>query len=185
MLKKVICLIVVCFIVTGCSDKDEILNSSSQEISSTMSSDITKNPNIDPEILSSDFLLEPTPLDVQNEMNYDKIIVSLDKQEYSLENENVVCSITNQNVGAGFYYYYIPFVEYYNNNEWVRLSYYPPETEFDGQWYFCAIDGYENIEFSTAVKFEPEYVREELSKGKYRLVLFVGPNKYYAEFEFK
>lgn len=197
MFKRVLFLIFICCIASGCSKEenidDKLLQSTESKQSSEkeydtsvgeMTEEILK-PNGDPDVLSEEFLSEPTPLNVKNELEYDKITVSLDKESYSLEDEVIKCTVKNGNVGKGFYYYYIPFIECYSENKWNRLSYYPPETQYDEQWYFCAIEGNDDIEYSTTITFDPQYVSDVLKEGKYRLVIFVGPNKYYVEFDLK
>ena len=186
-MREVLLLIIVCCLLVGCSkDKDEkIIQTTSEDTTIDNNGDIVLKANKDPDVLSKE-KLSFTLLNVQTEMDYDNISISIEKELFSLEeNDAIKCKIINKNIGKGFYYYYIPFVEYYNNNEWVRLSYYPPETEYDEQWYFCAVEGNDNMEYSTITTFYPQYVREELVEGRYRLVVFVGTNKYYAEFNLK
>lgn len=191
IVKSVLPIVIVVCVISGCKSNDKenrdlsenTLEDTSEKKQIMMNKDknIDSVPNKDPETMSADDLSSTSPIDVQNELEYDNMSVSLEKKSYSVD-EIIRCTITNGNVGKGFFYYYVPFIEYYNNEEWVRLSYYPPETQYDEQWYFCAIEGNDNKENSTVIMFDPQYVSETLKEGRYRLVIFMGQNKYYAEF---
>ena len=160
--------------------KNESEEDSKADIES--SRNIPTAPNSDPELLSDEGYLRYNSIGVQNEEKYDNITVRTEKNTYNISETEIKCILTNENVGKGFYYYYFPMIEYKEDNEWIRLAYYPPESEYDEQWYFCAIEGNTTEPNSTITTLFTEYVGQEIIPGEYRLVLFIGPNKYYAEF---
>ena len=125
------------------------------------------------------------PLNVPVETDYDNIKVELENNIYPLNFDKIKYTITDKNVGKGFYYYYIPFLEKQKDDKWIRLSYTPPETQYEEAWYFCAVEGNTTEPNSTTQYLIAKYINEDLTTGKYRLVLFVGPNEYTAEFELK
>ena len=170
MMRAIIIGCCVSVLVCGCSNKH------------SKNSDYPPNENPGGSI--EEFVDNPSPLNVENEDMYNNISIKLDKELYNSQ-DVVECTITNANKGKGFYYYYIPFVEYFNGEEWIRLSYYPSETEYEEQWYYCAVEGSDNLEYSTNITLDMKYIKEQLIDGKYRLLVFVGPNEYKAEFEIK
>ena len=146
-------------------------------------SKIGKNPNQNPTIASSDYYHRANAIGAENEIFYNNVELTAFEDSYSRSVDKIRCELKNKNAGKGFYYYYIPFLEYYANNEWIRLSYYPPESSYDEQWYFCAIENNNELEYSTWITVYPKYLEEKLIPGKYRVVQFVGPTVRYAEFE--
>jgi len=86
--------------------------------------------------------------------------------------------------GAGY------LLEYNDNGEWVRLRYYT-ESMLMGhelsEWQYVMNGTKEGETVQTICHRAPfvlftENVLDELVPGLYRLVMCVGPNKYYAEF---
>lgn len=137
-------------------------------------------PNIDPEPNQN----QECFLDVCLESDYNHIFLRTMETTYQLDTENITCELINQNPGRGFYFYYIPFIEFYDGDRWVRLSYYPEETQWDEQWYLCAIEN-SDAPFSTRIVLQTKSIKENLVPGRYRIVQFVGPTKCYAEFEMR
>lgn len=146
-------------------------------------STIGKNPNPNPSVASTDYYHRANAIGVENEISYDSVVITTFEDSYSRLADKIRCELKNNNPGKGFYYYYIPFVEYFANDEWIRLSYYPPEAGYDEQWYYCAIENNSELEYSTWITLYPKYLEEKLIPGRYRIVQFVGPTVRYAEFE--
>ena len=71
-------------------------------------------------------IMETVPLDFEMETDYDNISVETELTTYPKSTEEIIYTITNHNVGKGFYYFSIPYIEYYEQGKWVRLAYYPP-----------------------------------------------------------
>lgn len=116
------------------------------------------------------------------EMDYGNITAATEKISYDKSVEDIICTVTNNNPEHAFYVNSIPVIEKYRFGKWVRLVYYPYDYYWEtGRW--SEIIGNEGECFSTVLHFYPEYLEGGLSKGKYRLVVFVGDTKTYAEFE--
>lgn len=142
-------------------------------------------PNPNPQVMAEE-QYKTNFLDVPCETDYRNITINkIDGNVSNLKASQIVFELKNHNKGKGFYYYYIPFVEFYQNGEWIRLSYYPIETRFDEEWYFCAETGNSNKEFGTKIIVNTKYIKERLIAGKYRIAQFVGPTVVYCEFEIK
>lgn len=142
-----------------------------------------KTPNKDPEPID---IATPVPLEFEMESDYGNIISKTELPIYSKDTEKIIYTITNNNVGKGFYYFSIPCIEYYDNNKWIRLTYYPPDyTQEAERWNICGIEGNNEIQYSCNGAFFPQSVSEGIGDGLYRLVIFVGDKKVYAEFKFK
>lgn len=125
-------------------------------------------------------------LDFEMEDAYDNLFAETELLTYPRDAEKIFYTIENRNTGKGFFYFSVPFIEYKDNGSWVRLAYYPPDyNEEGGRWYVCGVEGNRDISYSCRGVFYPEYVLNEIEEGEYRLVLFVGDRKIYAEFEFR
>lgn len=141
-------------------------------------------PNTDPEPYKIPGSPESCPFDVILETDYSNITVETEFPSYSKDVDEISYTLTNNNVARGFYFYFMPYIEKYQFGEWVRLSYYPPEYENDAsKWHLCALEGNTTDKYSTLQYLDPEYVSPKMTKGKYRLVVFVGDQIAYAEFE--
>lgn len=162
-----------------CGCHKQSLSDSNDKISNTLSTDKISNTHSIEDFTGNHLL------DVDVETDYDHIKIELDNDIYPLDFDKIICKLTNENVGKGFYYYYIPFLEKQEDDEWIRLSYTPPEIRYDATWHFCAIEGNTTEPNSTLKYLHSEYINDDLEPGKYRIVIFVGPNEYTAEFELK
>jgi len=130
-------------------------------------------------------IAETVPLDFEMETNYDNISVQTEFSTYPKDVEKIVYTITNHNIGKGFYYFSTPYIEYYAQDKWVRLAYYPPDyTEESNVWTICGIEGNREIEYSCNGIFYPQSVSAGIKEGQYRLVIFVGDTKVFSEFKF-
>ena len=149
-------------------------------------------PNPDPEPLGEGVYVGKIEMQgIGNEEKYDNIRIEMEETTYKLGTEKIMCNITNENVGKGFWVYYVPLLEYKDNGEWKRLRYYTKSMKLcleTPKWYYVAnktagMEGFDTTkQHSTMSILFTKYVMDELVPGEYRLVLFVGPNKYYAEF---
>ena len=130
-------------------------------------------------------IVETVPLDFEMETDYDNISVETELTTYPKSTEEIIYTITNHNVGKGFYYFSIPYIEYYEQGKWVRLAYYPPNySEEAGNWNICGIEGNREIEYSCNGVFYPQFISEGIKDGQYRMIIFVGDTKAFCEFEF-
>lgn len=162
---KMVMLIFLMSLLSGCSEKRKV----------------ESNPNMDPEPID---ISASIPLDFEMETDYSNIILEME-HTFSLEEVEIIeCSIINLNVGKGFWYFHIPYIENYADGKWIRLSYYPNEYyNEEGRWYICGVEGNRTESNSCEVFLETQYISEEVKEGKYRIVVFVGNEKRYAEFE--
>ena len=169
-------LVVILVYATACASSEN--NNKLESTNDFEIDDILENP--DPEI---DFI-SGMDLDIVDEKEYNNFSFELSTQEFIKNKDNqIVCKIINNNVGNGFYYYQILYIEFKNKGEWQRLAYYPPEIFYEGNWFYSGVEG-NNTEPNTAeVYFEKENLKDELYEGQYRLVLFVGPKVFYANFK--
>ncbi len=101
------------------------------------------------------------------ETNYDNISVSTEMPTYSKDTEKIIYTITNHNIGKGFYYFSMPYIKYYDNEEWQHLAYYPPNysEELTG-WNICGIEGNDKIEYSCNGIFYPQSISEGIKDGQ-------------------
>lgn len=119
------------------------------------------------------------------ETDYSNITVTIEHDSYPLDTERINTTITNTNVAKGFTFYDFPLLEFYQDGEWVRLSYYPNDYYSEiSKWPVCGLVNNTTDCYSTVITFLPRYVQEDLIPGQYRLVYFVGPRVLYQEFEF-
>lgn len=150
-------------------------------------------PNEAPEPVSGLWLTEDGgmfPNEIANETEYDNIVVEMDKTTYKLGTAKIIAYVKNLNVGKGFWAYHIPLLEYNDNGEWVRLRYYTESMRMGlemSEWLYVMNGTKEGETVQTICHRAPfvlftEYVMDELVPGLYRLVMYVGPSKYYAEF---
>lgn len=124
-------------------------------------------------------------MDFEMETDYDNPSVKTEFLTYPGDTEKIVYTVTNHNKGKGFYYFSIPYIEYYDQEKWVRLAYYPPNyTEESGRWLICGIEGNADIPYSCSGVFYPQSVTGGIKAGKYRLIIFVGDKNVFSEFEF-
>ena len=132
---------------------------------------------VDPEDVGLDFVLDT---------DYSAITVETEFPSYAKDTEEIRYTITNSHEGKGFYYFFIPYIEYYDSGSWTRLAYYPPEYyQENGRWCLCGIENSAEKNFSVSGRFCPEYISGEVKDGLYRLVIFVGDKKIYGPFELK
>ena len=164
----VIALILSCSFITGIFHKNEIR---------------PIKPNPDPQPMSESEYEYSFP-DMPSETDYSNLVLTkTDGNISSLKTAQIVLDLKDQNKGKGFYFYYIPFIEFYQNGEWIRLSYYPIETQWDEQWYFAASEDDLDVEVSARIVVNTKYIMETLIPGKYRIAQFAGPTVVYCEFE--
>ncbi|MDD3251346.1 MAG: hypothetical protein PHV18_02165 [Lachnospiraceae bacterium] len=139
--------------------------------------------NVNPEPID---ITESVPLDFEMETDYSNIMVKTELSVYPKGTEKIVYTITNNNAGKGFYYFSIPYIEYYDKDEWVRLAYYPPDYYQEiGRWDICGIEGNKEIPYSCNGVFYPQSILNGIEDGTCRLVIFAGNNEIYAEFKFE
>lgn len=67
--------------------------------------------NSDPEPIKSEDQEIQNFLDVEVDSSYDSIIVKMEKDSYSVDSEQIICTVQDNNVGKAFYFYEIPFIE--------------------------------------------------------------------------
>jgi hypothetical protein len=119
---------------------------------------------------------------VINETDYSNIKAYTEQDKYALDVKSIRCIITNENVGKGFYFFPAPFIEKLLENKWVRLDYQPAELSNLVSWAYCAVEGNTTKPNSTMLTFVPQYLTDGITRGSYRLVIFVGDKTIYAPF---
>lgn len=67
--------------------------------------------NSDPEPIKSEDQEIQNFLDVEVDSSYDNIIVKMEKDSYSVDSEQIICTVQDNNVGKAFYFYEFPFIE--------------------------------------------------------------------------
>lgn len=131
-------------------------------------------------------ITQTVPMDFEMETDYSNISVKTEKDTYSKDTEEIVYTITNHNPGKGFYYFSLPYVEFYDGESWIRLAYYPPDYRQEaGRWNTCGVEGEPEMEFSTNGIFYPQSVTDGIQDGAYRLVIFVGDTWVSYQFRFE
>ena len=150
-------------------------------------------PNEDPDQDLGEWLTEEGgmfPNEIANETEYDNMVVEMEKTTYKIGTAKIIGYVKNLNVGKGFWAYHIPLLEYNDNGEWVRMRYYTEDMRMGlemSEWCYVMNGTKEGETVQTICHRAPfvlftDCVLDELVPGLYRLVMCVGPNKYYAEF---
>lgn len=158
----------------------------------TSCGDITANEDSDVPPLTYDFYnFHPNMV---NETDYSNITISLEKYEYTSDDDYVKIFLKNDTPGKGFYFCSTPFVEKMIDGEWVRLH----NAAWHGgkgnnlvteKWFFA---GHENAPEKNAgctLKLKFKNVSPKMKSGLYRVVVFIPKDenslqKLYAEFNF-
>lgn len=131
-------------------------------------------------------ITQTVPMDFEMETDYGNISVKTERNIYPKNTEKIVYTITNHNPGKGFYYFSLPYVEFYDGESWIRLAYYPPDYHQEaGVWNVCGVEGEPEMEFSTNGIFYPQSVTGGIQDGAYRLVIFVGDTWVSYQFRFE
>lgn len=106
-------------------------------------------------------VMETVSLNFEMETDYNNISVKTELLTYPKDTEKIVYTITNHNEGKGFYYFSIPYIEYYDQEKWTRLAYYPPNYgEESGRWNICGIEGNREMTYSCNGVFYPQSISE-------------------------
>lgn len=119
---------------------------------------------------------------MEEDTSYDAIFVKVKEEASSIGSEVISCIITNANIGKGFYYYEIPYIEQKIGDQWVRL-FNNSERIGVAQWLFCGTVDNTTIPNSCQVNIELSNVEPTIIAGKYRFVIFTPENTLYAEFD--
>lgn len=178
--KLLIYLIVVsvaCFALAACGDSDE-----------TVYDGIDLTPNTDPVLLD---LQEAGStgfgqlIGLQDEQNYDQIVVTSVKSVYSLKDDTKFsCTIENRNVGHGFYVYGVVYIDKFIDGEWIRQTHIQAKkTEEITQWKYIGIENNSDGINSSSDGVKIEDIYPSVTAGKYRFVVFTPIGCEYAEFE--
>lgn len=146
----------------------------------TLQSNIIGNPD-PPKITSENRSLHKLLL-MEEDTSYDAIFVKVKEEAYSIDSEVISCIITNANIGKGFYYYEIPYIEQKKGDQWVRL-FNNSERIGVAQWLFCGTVDNTTIPNSCQVNIELSNVEPTITAGRYRFVIFTPENTLYAEFD--
>lgn len=121
-------------------------------------------------------------LGCENETDYSNITAVTEFSEYGRETEKIICTVTDYNVGKGFYIFLVPYIDVFQDGEWKRLNYRPQELYYENIWAYCCIEGNTTKPNSTNIVFVAEDLKDDFCAGDYRLVVFVGDRKTYAPF---
>ncbi len=175
-------LIICCILLSSCDNK----SSSSLETSSSINDVVIfeqTNPTTEMfETGYNDFLVDNEP-----EQDYSNIVCYTDFTEYPSTTEKIIITITNKNIGKGFYYNFIPYIEKKYNNEWIRLKYksdiYNNWMMTESNWWgYCCVEGDESIPYSCNITVKTNEFENQMEEGEYRAVVFVGKEVIYAYF---
>lgn len=103
---------------------------------------------------------------------YDNIEISLSRTTYSFMSL-IKIRVTNHNQKP-FALFPVPYLEVWSeeSNGWERLTYAPD------RWYY--LTGCATCFSSTIIRFDPNYVIEDLKAGKYRFLVFCGKKTFYS-----
>lgn len=139
--------------------------------------------NPDPAPLSDGQRSMHVMMNAKEEDSYDVISAAAVESVYSLEAETVSCVLSDPNIGNGFYFYEIPYIEFYTaDDRWQRL-YYDSDRLPYAQWLLCYVD--ESSPSSCVLTIQMNRVDFDFTPGKYRFVIFTAENVRYAEFELR
>jgi|GEM_PF-5669406 len=120
------------------------------------------------------------------ETDYSNISAVIGKEVYSSADTYAYCDISDNNIGKAFYYYSQPYLEKLVNGKWVNVPLKQQEYALeDGQWYLCYIEGNTAKPNSSGVKLLFNRLAEPITSGTYRMVVFVGNKKVYANFRYE
>lgn len=176
---KKICLILLIIVMSAlfmaCEQRgSEEINTTGTEINNA----IHENPAF------AGYFMDGMELDIEDEEEYDNFSFQLSVAEFD-QNEDfeIECTIINNNVGKGFYYYQIPYVEYEEDGKWERLAYNPPQLLYEENWFYSGVEGNTLEPNEARIYFYKKYLDSEMKKGDFRLVLFVGQEVFYANFK--
>ena len=122
---------------------------------------------------------------VKNEIAYDKIVVKINKDTFSLKNDKQIdCEVTNMNPGHGFYVYLAPAIEKQVDGKWERIcNKYMTQTEGLERWMCVATEYKPDMTFSIRVGVLISDFVPAAAPGHYRLVIFTAKTTLYAEFD--
>ena len=118
------------------------------------------------------------------EDNYNNITAKCTKKTYSNIDDRIECTVTNNNPGKAFTIFELPYVEKYNGKSWENVPF-NDDVYLSAQWGLCYIEGDFNRKYSTNKCVPIRYFKKSLTAGKYRMVIFVGDTKVYAEFDYQ
>lgn len=154
-------------LLCGCSDKE----TSEQNITG----------NNDPATITDGERTVHSFLNIEEETNYDNLVVKTSESTYKVSDDIVTGVITNNDPGKGFYYYEIPFIEKNINGEWVRFL--NKSNRLDvAVWLFCGIEGNNDKPNSCNITTKFSDYEPKIDEGSYRLVVFTAEKVLYAEF---
>ena len=137
--------------------------------------------NSDPEPIKSEDQEIQNFLDVEVDSSYDNIIVKMEKDSYSVDSEQIICTVQDNNVGKAFYFYEIPFIEKRIDDNWVRLYYNSNRLDI-AQWMLCAEEGNTTEPNSSRYTVRLADIKPKVTPGEYRLVVFTAKKTLYAPF---
>ena len=126
-------------------------------------------------------------LHIDVDEKYDNIAAAALQESYSSETSEIVCELKNQNVGKGFYYFPIPFLEKYEDGNWTEIYNGDSAAKYQyGDGYaLCGYADYvaDDKEFSTQLKIETKNLSPDLHAGHYRFKIYTAKSIVYAEFD--
>lgn len=193
-------LLVVAFLFFGCQNKDIAEKSTTQttvapteetetlplppHVPSGYTWEDLRKPTPDHEVPEGIASPEPAEDGLVMETYYgDNIIFKTEQTEYSVNTEKIIGFAIDTNPGICFRFHINPCLERYSDGEWVRMAYYPQGFFFEDQWMYTLSAPKGEADKGVAITLLTQYVYEELTPGRYRLVAFVGDGKFYSEFD--
>ena len=126
-------------------------------------------------------------LNIDYDESYDNITATALQSTYTTDTTEISCDIRNHNKGKGFFYFPIPFLEKYDNGEWIQI--YNADPSLTSQYYdgysLCGIAYHEHddIEFGCRLKIFTKNLFPSLKEGHYRFKIYTAKNILYAEFD--
>lgn len=140
-----------------------------------------KTQPVEPTFVFSDFsgLFE----DAEFEEDYSNVYVRLGKEKYNSSDKYIECTVADENIGKAFYVYTIVYPEKFDNGEWIPVDCKESAYRYaEDAWAVCYIEGNKTKPNSTELRFWFDDAVEPFGDGEYRLAIFVGDKKLYAQF---
>jgi len=118
-------------------------------------------------------------LDIEPETDYSNIVAVAENESYSQDADKITVMVTNNNVGKGFYIYSESLLQKEKNGLWVNVK---RCNSYAAEWAFVGVEGNTTQPNSVPVYVLPEREQIKLSKGNYRLIIFLADGVLYANF---
>ncbi|MBE5938848.1 MAG: hypothetical protein E7266_00485 [Lachnospiraceae bacterium] len=165
-------------ICCGCADKQDSRETKREKEA------LSVEVNTDP-IFSEDDYWEEYMLDGINVSDTGEYVsIYSEKEVYYTTDEYISCILKGTELGTGFYYYGIPYIEKYEDDTWIRLQHNSKNIAM-AQWCICAEEDGEDRYASCKLSVTLDNVSSRIDEGTYRFVVFFPDKVMYALFEMR